>query len=60
MDRQEAELRRQTAGTGVDVIRQGDELILRMPAAITFTVGSAAIQPQFRSTLSEVARTLSS
>ena len=28
MDRQEAELRRQTAGTGVDVYRQGDELVL--------------------------------
>ena len=32
MDRQEAELRRQTAGTGVDVIRSGDDLILRMPS----------------------------
>ena len=38
MDQQEAELRRQTAGTGVDVIRQGDDLILRMPSGITFPV----------------------
>ena len=58
MDRQEAELRRQTAGTGVDVIRQGDELLLRMPAGITFDFDSYAIKPQFRATLDEVARTL--
>ena len=59
MDRQEAELRRQTAGTGVDVIRQGDELLLRMPAGITFAFDSYAIQPQFQATLNEVAQTLS-
>ena len=58
MDRQEAELRRQTAGTGVDVIRSGDDLILRMPSGITFPVDSYAIQPQFQQTLNEVAQTL--
>ena len=60
MDRQEAELRRQTAGTGVDVIRSGNDLILRMPSGITFPVDSYTIQPQFQQTLNEVARTLSS
>lgn len=60
MDRQEAELRRKTAGTGVDVIRQGDDLILRMPSGITFPVNSYAIQPQFQGTLDQVAQTLSS
>src|SRR5688572_30737454 len=60
MDRQEAELRRQTAGTGVDVIRSGDDLILRMPSGITFAVDRYDIQPQFQQTLNEVARTLSS
>jgi outer membrane protein OmpA-like peptidoglycan-associated protein len=59
MDRQEAELRRQTAGTGVDVYRQGDELILRMPSGITFPVDRYDIQPQFQSTLNQVAQTLS-
>ena len=59
MDRQEAELRRQTAGTGVDVIRQGDDLILRMPSGITFPVDSYTIQPQFENTLNSVASTLS-
>lgn len=60
MDRQEAELRRETAGTGVDIIRQGDELLLRMPAGITFDFNSYAIRPEFRSTLDDVARILAS
>jgi len=60
MDRQEADLRRQTAGTGVDVIRQGDDLILRMPSNVTFPVDSSAIQPQFRPTLDQVGQTLTS
>lgn len=54
----EAELRRQTVGTGVEVIRSGSDVVLRMPAAITFPVGSYAIQPQFQSTLREIAQTL--
>ncbi len=58
MQRQEADLRRQTVGTGVEVIRSGTDVVLRMPAAITFPVGSYAIQPQFQSTLREVAQTL--
>ena len=60
MDRQERDLRRQTAGTGVEVIRQGDDLILRMPSGITFPVDSSTIQPQFRSTLDQVGQTLAS
>ena len=59
MDQQEADLRRQTAGTGVDVIRQGDELVLRMPSGITFAYDRYDIQPQFQTTLNEVASTLS-
>ena len=58
MDRQEAELRRETAGTGVEVIRQGDDLVLRMPSGITFAYDRYDIQPQFQSTLNEVASTL--
>ncbi len=58
MDRQEQELRRQTAGTGVVVERQGDELLLTMPAGITFPINSSQIQPQFYSTLDQVAQTL--
>lgn len=58
MDQQEADLRRATAGTGVDVIRQGDDLVLRMPSGITFAYNRYDIQPQFQSTLNEVAETL--
>jgi len=58
MDRQERELRQQTAGTGVVVERQGDELLLTMPAGITFPVNSYAIQPQFQATLNQLAQTL--
>jgi outer membrane protein OmpA-like peptidoglycan-associated protein len=58
MDRQEQELRRRTAGTDVEVIRNGDDLILRMPSGITFATDSAAVQPQFRPTLDQVAQVL--
>lgn len=58
MDRQEARLRQQTAGTGVEIIRQGDELVLRMPEGITFAYNRADVQPQFRATLDQVAATL--
>jgi outer membrane protein OmpA-like peptidoglycan-associated protein len=58
MDQQEAELRRETAGTGVDVIRQGDDIVLRMPSGITFAYDRYDIQPQFQATLNEVAATL--
>jgi outer membrane protein OmpA-like peptidoglycan-associated protein len=59
MDRQERELRERTAGTGVVVERQGDELLLTMPAGITFPINSYQIQPQFYQTLDQVAQTLS-
>ncbi len=58
MDKQERELRQKTAGTGVVVERQGDELVLSMPAGITFPVNSYQIQSQFYPTLNEVAQTL--
>jgi outer membrane protein OmpA-like peptidoglycan-associated protein len=59
MDRQERELRARTQGTGVVVERQGDELLLSVPAGITFPINSAEIQPQFYDTLSQVSQTLS-
>ncbi len=58
MDRQEQKLREQTAGTGIDVKRQGDELLLNMPSGITFATNSYQIEPQFRTTLDKVAGTL--
>lgn len=58
MDRQEQELRRRTAGTDVQVIRQGDELVLSMPSGITFATNQSSVQPQFRPTLDQVADVL--
>lgn len=58
MDRQEQELRQRTAGTDVQVIRQGDDLILNIPSGINFDYNSAAIRPEFRTTLDQVAGTL--
>jgi outer membrane protein OmpA-like peptidoglycan-associated protein len=58
MDRQERDLRRQTAGTGVVIEREGDELLLSMPAGITFPINSYQIQPRFYGTLDQVAQTL--
>ncbi|MFW2828830.1 OmpA family protein [Sphingomonas sp. ID0503] len=58
MDRQEKKLREQTAGTGVQVERKGDELLLNIPSGITFDTNSYAISPAFQSTLNQVAATL--
>jgi outer membrane protein OmpA-like peptidoglycan-associated protein len=58
MDEQEKKLRRQTAGTGIGVTREGDELVLDMPSEITFAVNSSSLDPAFRATLDNVASTL--
>lgn len=58
MDEQERKLRQQTAGTGVNVIRDGDNLVLDMPSGITFDVDSSTVQPAFQTTLNQVAQTL--
>ena len=57
-DRQEAELRRELAGSGVDVVRQGDNITLNMPGNITFAFDSSNLQSQFYPTLNNVANTL--
>lgn len=58
LDQQERELRRKTAGTGIDVVRDGDSLLLNMPSQVTFDVDSSAVKPEFRNTLNDVASTL--
>lgn len=58
MDNQEKKLRQQTAGTGIEVQRQGDEIKLIMPAGVTFDTNSAAVKPEFRATLDQLATTL--
>jgi outer membrane protein OmpA-like peptidoglycan-associated protein len=54
----EQELRRQTAGIGIDVIRVGSNILIRIPAAFTFDAGSAAVKPTTDATLLEIARTV--
>ena len=58
MARAAQELRQQTAGIGIDVVQLPDGVLVRVPAAMTFDAGSAAIKPQIDATLTEVARTL--
>lgn len=56
----EGELRRQTAGIGLDVVRLSNGILIRIPAAFTFDTGSAVVKPQFDATLLEIARTVKS
>lgn len=58
MDEQEAKLRQQTEGTGIEVQRVGDQIALTMPSGITFDVDSAAIKGDFYAPLNEVSTTL--
>jgi outer membrane protein OmpA-like peptidoglycan-associated protein len=59
MDNQEKKLREQTAGTGVSVKRDGDQITPVMPSNVTFDTNSAVIKPEFQRTLDDVASTLS-
>ena len=61
MDQQELDLRRQTAGTGVDVIRQGDGLFLRIAVerAPSMSIARRSARNSM-STLDEIGRTLKS
>ena len=58
MDQQERKLRERTAGSGIEVDRQGDELVLNMPGDVTFDLNSATVKPAFQGTLDGVASTL--
>lgn len=58
MDRQEAKLRQELQGTGVQVRREGDNLFLVMPGNITFASNSADIRSDFYSVLNSVAKVL--
>lgn len=58
MDKQEAAMRQSLQGTGVDVQRQGDNLLLTMPNQVTFGFDQSAIQSAFYPTLNNVAQVL--
>ncbi len=57
-DKQEAELRRQTAGTGVDVQRDGDVIKLNLPDGVTFDFNKTDVKPQFYPALNNIAHTI--
>src|SRR5690606_41977010 len=58
MDRQQAAMREELAGSGVNVVRQGDNLILQQPADVTFGFDRADIESRFYPVLDDVARVL--
>ena len=58
MDRQEAKLRAELQGTGVQVRREGNNLYLIMPGNITFSSGNADIRSDFFPVLNSVAKVL--
>ena len=58
MDKQERELRQATAGTEIQVERQGDEIKLTFPDTITFDFNSYVVRPEMRGQLQEVAKVL--
>lgn len=57
-DRQEAQLRRETAGTGIDVTRDGDVIKLNLPDGVTFDFAKYDLKPQFFPALNTIASTL--
>lgn len=54
----DAELRRQTAGIGLDILQVGGSIVVRIPAIFTFDAGSAAVKATTDATLLEIARTV--
>ncbi len=58
MDQQEAALRQSLQGSGVDVQRHNDNIVLTMPDAITFATGQSTIELQFYPVLNNLGNTL--
>lgn len=58
MDVQEAKLRKQLEGTGVRVVRNGDNITLVMPSNVTFDVDKADVKASFYPVLDSVALVL--
>lgn len=59
MDVQEAKLREKLQGTGVQVVREGDNIRLIMPGNITFETDSYNLRSNFYPVLDSVAQVLS-
>jgi len=57
-DKQEAELRAELEGTGVSVVRNGDNITLNMPGNVTFATNSSDLSPAFFAVLNSVGKVL--
>lgn len=57
-DKQEAALRAELEGTGVSVVRQGDNITLNMPGSVTFATDSSDLSPEFFAVLNSVGKVL--
>ncbi len=57
-DKQEAALRAELDGTGVSVIRDGDNITLNMPGNVTFATNSSDLNPAFFNVLNSVGKVL--
>ena len=58
MDKQEASMNQELAGSGVKVVREGNEMRLILPSNITFATEQASISPNFYSTLQGIAKVM--
>lgn len=58
MDRQEQQLRESMRGTGVDVERRGDDIVLNMPSSVTFGFDSSELTQGARNALNDVSSIL--
>jgi outer membrane protein OmpA-like peptidoglycan-associated protein len=58
MDKQEEAFREELLGSGIEVIREGDNIRLVMPSNITFATGQSYITSGFHTTLNDVAKVL--
>ena len=58
MDKQEAALRAELEGTGVSVVREGDNITLLMPGNVTFATNSSDLSPAFFDVLASVSKVL--
>lgn len=58
MDRQEATMRQELQGTGIEVERQGDDILLNIPNNVTFDFDSARVWSQAEGTLNSLAGVL--
>lgn len=58
MDNQEKALREELKGSGVGVNRDGDKLILDIPAQLTFDINRSDLRPSLYPALNDIARVL--